>query len=63
MAGTIVTLRAQPAVGSIFTGWAGCDSVSDSTCSVTVNAARSVFASFLGVSPLFRTLAGPWMVP
>ena len=38
---------------AIFIGWAGCDSVSGSTCSVTMNAVRSVTASFLGI-PRFR---------
>jgi len=46
--GTVVTLTATPAFGSIFTGWSGCDIVSGSTCSVTMSASRSVTASFLG---------------
>jgi len=46
--GTVVTLTATPAFGSLFTGWSGCDTVSGSTCSVTMSAARSVTASFLG---------------
>jgi hypothetical protein len=53
VAGTIVTLKAKPALGSIFIGWAGCDSVSGSTCWVTMDVARSVTASFLGIPPLF----------
>ncbi|PYN80930.1 MAG: hypothetical protein DMD96_12750 [Candidatus Rokuibacteriota bacterium] len=44
--GTPVTLTARPATGSIFTGWSGCDAVSGTTCTVTMNAARSVTASF-----------------
>ena len=44
--GTPVTLTATPASGSRFTGWSGCDTVSGTTCTVTMNAARSVTASF-----------------
>ncbi|TLY46615.1 MAG: VCBS repeat-containing protein [Nitrospirae bacterium] len=44
--GTVVTLTATPAFGSIFTGWSGCDAVSGTTCSVTMNGTRSVTASF-----------------
>ena len=45
--GTVVTLTATPASGSRFTGWSGCDAVSGTTCTVTMNAARAVTASFL----------------
>ncbi len=44
--GTVVTLTATPATGSNFTRWDGCDSVSGATCTVTMNAARSVTATF-----------------
>jgi len=44
--GTVVTLTATPAFGSIFTGWSGCDAVSGTTCSVTMNGTRSATASF-----------------
>src|SRR2546427_11630160 len=47
--GTVVTLTATPNVLNIFTGWSGCDAVSDMTCTVTMSRARSVTASFLGV--------------
>lgn len=43
---TSVTLTATPAGSSVFSGWTGCDSVSGSTCTVTMNAARSVTAGF-----------------
>ncbi len=43
--GTVVTLTAAPATGSTFTGWSGaCTGVG--TCTVTMNGARSVTASF-----------------
>jgi hypothetical protein len=44
--GTVVTLTATPSTGSNFTGWAGCDNVSGATCTVTMNAARTVTATF-----------------
>ena len=43
---TVVTLAATPADGSTFKGWSGCDRVSGTTCTVTMNAPRSVTASF-----------------
>ena len=45
--GTVVTLRVTPAFLSTFTGWNGCDSASGTTCTVNMNSARSVTASFL----------------
>src|SRR5205807_4505896 len=44
--GATVTLTAAPASGSTFAGWSGCDTVSSSTCTVTMNAVRSVSATF-----------------
>ncbi len=44
--GTVVTLTATPAVGSSFTAWAGCDSVSGATCTVSMSTARSVTVTF-----------------
>src|SRR5205823_3426996 len=44
--GTVVTLTATPASGSRFTGWSGCDAVSGTTCTVTMNAARAVTVTF-----------------
>ena len=44
--GAVVTLTAQVATGSDFAGWSGCDRASGATCSVTMNAAKSVTASF-----------------
>ena len=44
--GTSVTLTASAASGSTFAGWSGCDSASGTTCTVTMNAARTVTATF-----------------
>jgi len=46
---TTVTLTATPGMLTIFTGWSGCDSTSGNTCTVNMNAARSVTANFLGL--------------
>jgi hypothetical protein len=46
---TVVTLTATPAMLSVFTGWTGCDTVSDTTCVVRMSAAKSVTADFTGV--------------
>jgi alpha-tubulin suppressor-like RCC1 family protein len=43
--GTVVTLTANPSM--FFSGWSGCDSVSGTTCTVTVSSARSVTARFM----------------
>src|SRR5204863_8437733 len=40
------TLTATPAGGSTFFGWVGCEAVSGPTCTVTMNAARTVTAVF-----------------
>ena len=47
--GTVATLTATPDLLSVFTGWTGCDTMSGATCTVTMDAARSVTASFLGL--------------
>jgi len=44
---TVVTLTASPAL--LFSGWTGCDLVSGPTCTVTIESARSVTASFLAL--------------
>ena len=44
--GTVVTLTAEAGTGSTFTGWGGCDSASGATCTVTMNAVKSVTATF-----------------
>jgi hypothetical protein len=47
--GTVVTLTATPALGSIFTGWNGCDATPNGTCTVTIGADKWVSANFVGV--------------
>jgi alpha-tubulin suppressor-like RCC1 family protein len=44
--GTTVTLTASADSRSTFAGWSGCDAVSGDTCTVTVNAATTVTATF-----------------
>ncbi len=51
VAATVVTLTATPAADSTFTGWSGVDGVAcgvAATCSVTMNTARNVTATFTG---------------
>jgi uncharacterized delta-60 repeat protein len=45
-AGTVVTLTPAPAIDSVFSGWAGCDSVSGNVCTVTINSDRGVAGTF-----------------
>jgi hypothetical protein len=45
--GTVVTLTARPGFLSIFTGWQGCDTANGTTCTVTMNVAKTVTANFL----------------
>src|SRR5438309_1273694 len=51
--GSQVTLTAVPAAGSTFTGWSGNGCSGTGTCTVTVNAATSVTATFA-----LQTLSG-----
>ena len=55
--GTMVTLTAHAATGSVFTGWSGACS-GTGTCSVTMSASESVTATFKLLFPLTVTLAG-----
>ena len=41
-----MTLSAIPSPGNTFTGWAGCDHVNGSYCSVSVSGAKNVTATF-----------------
>ncbi|MBL0121934.1 MAG: fibronectin type III domain-containing protein [Betaproteobacteria bacterium] len=49
-AGTMVTLTAMPAGGSLFNGWSGGGCSGNGTCVVTVNAATSVTATFTAIT-------------
>jgi len=49
-AGTVVTLSATPALGSVFTGWSG-DCSGTGSCQVTMDQSRSVAATFAPNTP------------
>jgi hypothetical protein len=53
-----VTLMARAASVSTFVGWSGCDTVSETTCTVTMSAARTVTATFDLLDFCTATLAG-----
>jgi hypothetical protein len=44
--GAVITVIATPDAGSTFGSWAGCDSVTANQCTVTMNSARTVTATF-----------------
>ena len=46
---TVVTLTATPMAGSLFSGWSGACTGSGNTCQVTMDAAKSVTATFTAV--------------
>jgi hypothetical protein len=48
-AGTVVTMTATPAAGSTFKRWSGACAGTASSCTVTINAARTVTANFGGL--------------
>lgn len=48
--GTLVTLTANPSLGSVFASWTGCDSMVGNTCMVTTVVNRSVTAVFTQMS-------------
>ncbi len=47
-AGTLMTLRAHPNEGATFTKWGGCDEISGTTCTLSLNSDRTVVATFSG---------------
>ncbi len=49
---TEVTLFANPGADSVFTGWSGCVSFSDTSCTVTMSATKTVKATFTGPQTL-----------
>ena len=53
-----MTLTAQAATGSEFADWGGCDAASGATCTATMDAAKSITASFnlqMFVLPVSKT--------
>jgi uncharacterized repeat protein (TIGR03803 family) len=48
--GTLVTLTATAASGWTFASWSGCDSTSGNSCTVTMNSARTVSATFTQIT-------------
>jgi len=44
--GTTVVLTASPGTGSSLSGWIGCDSINDNTCSITLTNNKTVSAFF-----------------
>lgn len=49
-ANTVVTLTATADANSVFGSWSGCDTASGTSCTVNINASRSVTASFAPAS-------------
>ena len=59
VSGTSVTLTANPASGSAFTGWSGGGCSGTGTCVVSVTAATTVTATFAQTATLTASTAGP----
>lgn len=45
-AGSTITFTASPAMGSFFAGWTGCNAISNTSCTVTINNAATIGATF-----------------
>jgi hypothetical protein len=58
-AGSSVTLTATPAGGSVFAGWSGGGCSGTGTCTVTMNAAASVAATFMTQAGTLALSANP----
>ena len=56
--GTLVTLTASPDQGWAFTNWSGCDNVNGNVCTVTMNSAREVTATFTATYQLTVSVTG-----
>jgi hypothetical protein len=56
--GTGVTLTAHPSSGATFAGWSGACTGSSSTCTLTMNAAKSVTATFTNQPVLTVNISG-----
>ncbi len=57
-AGSVVTLLAVPSTGSMFGGWFGGCSGANETCTVTMNQAKAVTATFIRLFSVQVALAG-----
>jgi len=57
--GTQVVLTPAADSGFTFTGWAGCDNLSGNDCTVTLNTAKNVQASFNDLTPPTGTVIYP----
>lgn len=57
--GATVSLTPNPIGSALFLGWTGCDSVSGTTCTVTMTAAKNVTAAFTSSFQLYLTVSGP----
>ncbi|MBI4824804.1 MAG: hypothetical protein HY807_00065, partial [Nitrospirae bacterium] len=53
---TVVALSALPGAGYVFTGWSGSGCSGTGTCQVTMNAGKSVKATFVSATQIFHTL-------
>lgn len=53
-AGSRVTLTAAPATNAVFQGWAGCDSTTSTTCTLTLAANRTVTATFEAAASAYQ---------
>lgn len=56
-ANTSVVLSATPGAGQVLTGWGGACTGAGTTCTVTMNQARSASATFAAAPPVQRTLS------
>lgn len=59
---TVVTLTATAAQGWALSNWNGCDSVNGDVCTVTMNNARNVTATFVPLYPLSVSSSGNGIV-
>jgi len=55
--GATVSLSATPATGQVLSGWGGACTGAGTTCTVTMNQARSVSVVFAAAPPVLRTLS------